>query len=120
MNRENNLTEEKILGFLIRFVVPVFIALFLQALYGVVDLFVVGWFADNADITGVSIGSLITQSLYLNGFVAPTVPANVPAVEIIFPHASYAFQQPFSLSYHIFPLYLRKYSFHKYSMLYHT
>lgn len=60
---EYNLTEGKILSSLIRFAVPVFLALFLQALYGGVDLLVVGQFAEKADISGVSIGSIITQTM---------------------------------------------------------
>lgn len=63
MNRENSLVEGKILGSLLRFAIPVFLALFLQALYGGVDLLVVGQFADKTDISGVSLGSLITQTM---------------------------------------------------------
>ena len=42
MKRTNRLTEGNILNTLIRFAVPVFFTLFLQALYGGVDLLVVG------------------------------------------------------------------------------
>lgn len=42
MKRTNRLTEGNILHTLIRFAVPVFFTLFLQALYGGVDLLVVG------------------------------------------------------------------------------
>lgn len=45
MKRTNRLTEGNILHTLIRFAVPVFFTLFLQALYGGVDLLVVGQFA---------------------------------------------------------------------------
>ena len=41
MKRTNRLTEGNILHTLIRFAVPVFFTLFLQALYGGVDLLVV-------------------------------------------------------------------------------
>ena len=49
-----NFTEGKILVPLLKFVVPVLIALFLQSLYGAVDLLVVGKFASKADISAVS------------------------------------------------------------------
>lgn len=42
MGKTRSLTEGKILSTLIRFAIPVFFALFLQALYGGVDLLVVG------------------------------------------------------------------------------
>ena len=42
MKRTNRLTEGNILHTLIRFAVPVFFTLFLQALYGGVDLLVWG------------------------------------------------------------------------------
>ena len=45
MKRTNRLTEGNILHTLICFAVPVFFTLFLQALYGGVDLLVVGQFA---------------------------------------------------------------------------
>ena len=41
MEQSHSLTEGKILDSLIRFALPVFLALFLQALYGGVDLLVV-------------------------------------------------------------------------------
>lgn len=63
MNSRNSLTEGGILGALLRFSFPVFLALFLQALYGGVDLLIVGQFARTADISGVSLGSLITQTM---------------------------------------------------------
>lgn len=47
---------------LFRFALPVMGALFLQALYGAVDLFIVGRFGSAADLSGVSTGSQILQS----------------------------------------------------------
>ena len=58
-----NFTEGKILVPLLKFVVPVLIALFLQSLYGAVDLLVVGKFASKADISAVSTGSQIMMTL---------------------------------------------------------
>ena len=46
----NQLTEGKIFPVLIRFAVPVFLALLLQALYGAADLIIVGRFADAASV----------------------------------------------------------------------
>ena len=46
MERKYNLTEGNILGTLTGFAVPVFFTLFLQALYGGIDLLVVGKFAE--------------------------------------------------------------------------
>lgn len=60
-------TKGKILGPLIRFTLPVLAALFLQSLYGAVDLLVVGQFASSSDVSAVSTGSqlmsVITNSI---------------------------------------------------------
>ncbi len=48
---------------LIRFAVPVLAALFLQAMYGAVDLLVVGQFADKADVSAVATGAHIMMTL---------------------------------------------------------
>ena len=63
MNRNINFTEGRILGPLLKFAVPVLAALFLQAMYGAVDLFVVGKFAEAADVSAVSTGSQIMMTL---------------------------------------------------------
>jgi putative MATE family efflux protein len=63
MERENSFTTGPILGPLVRFALPVLLALFLQALYGAIDLWVVGKFAEAADVSGVSTGSQITQTV---------------------------------------------------------
>lgn len=47
---------------LLRFAVPVLFALFLQAMYGAVDLLIVGKFATSADVSAVSTGSQIMQT----------------------------------------------------------
>ncbi len=56
-------TEGKILVPLLRFVFPVLFALFLQSLYGAVDLLVVGQFAGAEDVSAVSTGSQIMGTL---------------------------------------------------------
>lgn len=56
-------TEGPILKPLLKFALPVVLALVLQSLYGAVDLFVVGQFASSADASAVSTGSQIMQTL---------------------------------------------------------
>ena len=56
-------TEGKILQPLILFAMPVLFALFLQAMYGAVDLLIVGKFASSADVSAVSTGSQIMMTL---------------------------------------------------------
>lgn len=63
MSKNSDFTEGPILKQLIMFAVPILFALFLQALYGAVDLFVVGQFASSADVSGVSTGSQLTMML---------------------------------------------------------
>ena len=63
MSREGNFTEGKILSPLIRFMVPVFLAMFLQAMYGAVDLLIVGKFAQSVDVSAVSTGSQIMMTI---------------------------------------------------------
>lgn len=63
MKKQLSLTEGNILGSLMRFAVPIFLSLLLQALYGGVDLLVVGQFAETADVSGVSTGSILLNTL---------------------------------------------------------
>ena len=63
MKRETTFTEGKILQPLILFAFPVLLALFLQAMYGAVDLLIVGKFASSADVSAVSTGSQIMMTL---------------------------------------------------------
>ncbi|MBR4098779.1 MAG: MATE family efflux transporter [Clostridium sp.] len=63
MKERQNFTEGKIFTPLVRFALPVLLALFLQAMYGGVDLLVVGQFAQAADVSGVSTGSQIMHSV---------------------------------------------------------
>lgn len=63
MKENNSFTEGKILRPLILFALPVLLALFLQAMYGAVDLLVVGKFASSTDVSAVSTGSQIMTSL---------------------------------------------------------
>jgi putative MATE family efflux protein len=61
--KKTSLTEGTILAPLLKFGAPVLLALFLQSLYGAVDLFVVGRFSESADVSGVSTGSQIMMTL---------------------------------------------------------
>jgi putative MATE family efflux protein len=63
MKEQVNFTEGKIIGPLMRFAMPVMFALFLQAMYGAVDLFVVGKFATPEDVSAVTTGSQIMMTL---------------------------------------------------------
>ena len=59
----NDFTQGKILSPLIRFMVPVFLAMLLQSMYGAVDLLIVGKFAQSVDVSAVSTGSQIMMTL---------------------------------------------------------
>ena len=59
--QQNDFLNGSILPSLLRFAGPVLLALFLQAMYGAVDLIVVGKFAGTADISAVSTGSQAMQ-----------------------------------------------------------
>lgn len=61
--QETSFTQGKILRPLIVFALPVLFALFLQAMYGAVDLLIVGKFASSADVSAVSTGSQIMMTL---------------------------------------------------------
>lgn len=63
MEKRYSLTEGNILGTLTKFAVPVFFTLFLQALYGGIDLLVVGKFAETEDVSGVATGSMLLSTV---------------------------------------------------------
>ena len=63
MEKTKDFTEGKILPQLLSFVFPVLLALFLQSMYGAVDLLVVGQFAVAEDVSAVSTGSQILHSI---------------------------------------------------------
>ncbi len=56
-------TRGAILSKLIGFALPMLLALFLQAMYGAIDLLVVGRFGISADVSAVSTGSQIMQTV---------------------------------------------------------
>lgn len=57
------LTEGKIIQPLLKFAIPVLLALCLQSLYGAVDLLVVGQFGTAADVSAVSTGTQMMQTI---------------------------------------------------------
>ena len=63
MDTTRDFTSGPIVGPLIRFSLPILAALFLQALYGAVDLLVVGKYAATADVSGVAVGSQIMMTV---------------------------------------------------------
>ena len=63
MHNEQNFTQGKIFGPLVRFALPVLAALFLQTMYGAVDLLIVGQFAHAADVSGVATGSQLMNTV---------------------------------------------------------
>ncbi len=63
MQRSNDFTAGGILAPLLRFMIPVFFAMLLQAMYGAVDLLIVGKFAESTDVSAVSTGSQIMMTI---------------------------------------------------------
>ncbi|MDO4327163.1 MAG: MATE family efflux transporter [bacterium] len=57
----NDFTQGSIAAKLAKFMIPILGALVLQAMYGAVDILVVGWFGTTAGISGVSTGSAIVN-----------------------------------------------------------
>jgi putative MATE family efflux protein len=67
LSLSNNFTQGKILGPLLRFSIPILLAMLLQAAYGAVDLMIVGQFGDKAGVSAVSTGSQVIMTV--TGFV---------------------------------------------------
>lgn len=66
MKQTHSFTEGKIFSPLIRFALPVLLALFLQTMYGAVDLLIVGQFGGNLSdvyVSAVATGSQVMQAL---------------------------------------------------------
>lgn len=60
---EKKLTEGSVLRKIVLFSLPYFLSYFLQTLYGMADLFIVGQFDGVASTTAVSIGSQVMHML---------------------------------------------------------
>lgn len=63
MRKAVDFTEGKILGPLMKFAGPILLAMFLQSMYGAVDLLIVGRFASTVDVSAVATGSQLMQSI---------------------------------------------------------
>ncbi len=63
MNRDLDLTKGNVLSILCKFTVPILFSILLQTAYGTADLMIVGWFSGVADVSGVTIGSQIMQTV---------------------------------------------------------
>ncbi|MGL4449962.1 MAG: MATE family efflux transporter [Sarcina sp.] len=63
MAKVSNFTEGKIFYPLVKFIIPILLALFLQSMYGAVDLLIVGQFGNATDVSAVSTGSQVMMSL---------------------------------------------------------
>lgn len=63
MDNTKDFTSGGVLSSLIKFAIPVLAAMFLQSLYGGVDLLVVGQFAETTDVSGVATGSVLMQTV---------------------------------------------------------
>lgn len=63
MEKRIDFTRGPIVAPLLKFAGPVLLALFLQAMYGAIDLMIVGKFASAADVSAVSTGSQIMMTI---------------------------------------------------------
>lgn len=60
---EKNLTEGSVLKNVVLFSLPYLLSYFLQTLYGMADLYIIGLYGQTADTTAVSIGSQVMHML---------------------------------------------------------
>ncbi|MFI3323890.1 MAG: MATE family efflux transporter [Rikenellaceae bacterium] len=63
IEKENKLTSGSVTKALVSFTIPIFFALLLQVMYGAIDMFIVGNFAQINDVSGVSTGSQLINFL---------------------------------------------------------
>ena len=63
MSQISNFTEGKIFSPLLKFSIPILMTLFLQTLYGAVDLLIVGQFGSALDVSAVSTGSQVMMTI---------------------------------------------------------
>ncbi|MFI3304475.1 MAG: MATE family efflux transporter [Rikenellaceae bacterium] len=61
--KENKLISDGVAKALVSFTIPIFFALLLQVMYGAIDMFIVGNFAQINDVSGVSTGSQLINFL---------------------------------------------------------
>ena len=63
MEKTTDFTKGPIVSSLLKFSLPILLALFLQALYSAVDLMIVGKYAMAEDVSGVAVGSQIMMTI---------------------------------------------------------
>lgn len=63
---ERNLTTGSVFKNILYFSLPYLLSYFLQTLYGMADLFIIGQFGSVADITSVSVSDNLCCCLHLN------------------------------------------------------
>ena len=80
MDAKQDFTSGSIVGKMMQFMIPILGAQILQAMYGAVDMLVVGHFGTNAGISGVSTGSSIMN---LVTFVLSQLAAGVAHVGLV-------------------------------------
>jgi len=70
MTKVSDFTRGKILSPLLAFAMPVLFAMFLQVMYGAVDLLIVGHFGFTTDVSAVATGSQVMMAItsIINGF----------------------------------------------------
>lgn len=70
MSKIIKFTEGKVFSPLLKFAIPVLLAMFLQVMYGAVDLIVIGQFGTATDVSAVATGSQVmtTITAIINGF----------------------------------------------------
>jgi MATE family, multidrug efflux pump len=70
MSKIIKFTEGKVFSPLLKFAIPVLLAMFLQVMYGAVDLIVIGQFGTATDVSAVATGSQVMTTLtaVINGF----------------------------------------------------
>lgn len=61
MNKDHDLTQGNLVRTVILFAVPFLFANLIQALYGAVDLMIIGWYCDKEAVAAVSTGTQVTQ-----------------------------------------------------------
>ncbi len=76
MSSVTNFTQGKLYIPFIKFALPLMLAMFLQVMYGAVDLMMVGLFATPADISGVATGSqvlMVLQAILMGFSISVTI-----------------------------------------------
>jgi putative MATE family efflux protein len=70
MTKMTDFTEGEILSPLLKFAIPVLLAMFLQVMYGAADLLIVGQFGTATDVSAVATGSQVMTTItsIINGF----------------------------------------------------